>query len=69
MIIKALSDMAELRPCFQAIELKRVNFSCDGRAKKRGIKFEGKSAEVIENTCRKNVNFCACAEVTEDKRS
>jgi hypothetical protein len=37
--------------------------------KKVGFNFEGKSAEVDENTYRKNVNFCACAEVTEDKRS
>jgi hypothetical protein len=38
-----------------------------GPQKKKGMKFEGESAEVIENKYRKNVNFWVCAEVIENK--
>ena len=31
------------------------------------MKFEGVSAEVVENKYRKNVNFLVCAEVIENK--
>jgi len=37
------------------------------RPKKRGFKFEGKSAEVIENKWWKNVSFWPSAEVVENK--
>jgi hypothetical protein len=37
-----------------------------GARRKRELNFEGKSAEVIENTYRKNVRFQPCAEVVEN---
>jgi hypothetical protein len=58
MIIHALSVMPRFRIDFQVVEIKQVNFSLRlSRGKKGGLKFEGMSAEVIENTCRKNVSF------------
>jgi hypothetical protein len=57
MIIKVLIDMPGFRVDFQVIETKQVNFSLPRSREKKGIKFEGKSAEVVENTCRKNVSF------------
>jgi hypothetical protein len=59
MIIKGFSVMATFRIRFQAHETKRVNFFCGLCTRKKVIKFEGMSAEVIENTCRKHVNFLA----------
>ena len=50
----------------QAIEIQEVGRSSPSeREKKGGLNFGGMSTEVIDNTCRKNVRFQACAEVIE----
>ena len=50
------------------IEIKPVSIiGLQGGSQKGGIKNEGKSAEVIENKCRKNVSSWPWAEVTENK--
>jgi hypothetical protein len=36
--------------------------------KNAGGKNEGKSHDVVENTCRKNVSFTVCHDVDENKR-
>jgi hypothetical protein len=45
-------------PSFQIIDSKHVNLLFDrGQGKRRELKNEGMSTEVIENTWRKNVRF------------
>jgi len=57
MIIKELSDMPEIRMSPQVIEMKQVSFPPRGSCEKKGSNFEGRSAEVIENTCKKMSAF------------
>jgi hypothetical protein len=56
LIIKPLADINRFRSCFQFVEIEPLNIFPETVARKKGgIKFEGKSAEVIEKTYRKNV--------------
>jgi hypothetical protein len=50
----------------QAIEFKSINWiALNGGRKKGESENEGKSTEVVENKCRRNVSFRPCTEVIE----
>jgi hypothetical protein len=69
MIIKAVSGISMIPLKFQVTDFKLVSWTArHGAPQKKGDpKNEGKSLDVVENTCRKNVSFWPCVEVNENK--
>jgi hypothetical protein len=57
-------NLSKLHP----IELKRVNLfrGGEGDGEKRGPQNEGKSNDVVENKCIKNVTFEFCYDIDEN---
>jgi hypothetical protein len=68
MIIEVLSGISVIPLKFQVTGFKLVSWMARRGAQKKGKpKNEGKSAEVTENKCRKNISLSFCAEVIENK--